>query len=249
MKTSRKKIIGMTILCASFLCGRFAYSQVNPCYPPPSGIAAWYQAETNTHDHINSNDGTWAGTASYTNGEVNQAFNFNGSSYITVPDSSTLHFTNAMSAEAWINLHSVNTGFSANEIVSKFGPFSANQNSWTMSVDSSRHPYFTVVSTNYTGGGTATSTNAISLDQWVHIAGTYDGSVVKIYVNGQLSGATAYTEGIFHGTYPMSIGCTLDSFPNSLFHGQIDEVSLYNRALTDCEVESIYVVGTRGKCP
>ena len=117
-----------------------------------------------------------------------------------------------------------------------------------MSVDSTRHPYFTVVSTNYTSGGQATSTNTIPFNQWVHVAGTYDGSVVRIYVNGQLSGSLSYAEGIYPGTYTMSIGCTLDSFPNSLFHGKIDEVSRYDRALSDCEIQSIYLVGRQGKC-
>jgi len=241
--------MGLMALGASFFCGPLAQAQVTPCFPPPSGIQAWYRAETNTTDWVNGINGTFVGTASYTNGEVHTAFNFDGSSYITVPDSATLHFSRTMTAEAWINLHSVNA-FAANEIVSKFGPFGQTQNSWTMSVDSSRHPYFTVVSTNYAhGGAQVTSTNAIPLDQWVHVAGTYDGSTVKIYVNGKLENSVAFTEGIFPGTYPMSIGCTLDSFPNSLFHGQIDEVSLYNRALTDCEIQSIYLTGPTGKCP
>ena len=47
----------------------------------------------------------------------------------------------------------------------------------------------------------------------------------------------------------MTIGCTFPGTPTSLFNGKIDEVSLYKRALSDCEISAIYTSGTNGKTP
>src|SRR5580698_1002953 len=65
---------------------------IPPCDPAPSGIVAWWQAEGNADDIIGGNNGTAVGNLTYINGEVGQAFVFDGStSYITVPASPSLN--------------------------------------------------------------------------------------------------------------------------------------------------------------
>ncbi|HLX73075.1 MAG TPA: LamG domain-containing protein, partial [Verrucomicrobiae bacterium] len=231
----------------------YHYESANPgtpCFPTPPGVVAGWSAESNAVDSINGNDGTFTGTESYAPGEVGLAFHFNGSSDVEVPDSSTLHFTNGMTVEAWVNLSNY-TGH-ATEILSKLAAASLFANSYTFSIEgadtaSTRRAYFTVVGTNYVAHQLFSSTN-IPTNQWMHIAGTYDGATISIYVNGALSASAPFTNEIWPGTEPLSIGCSINGSPVSLFDGQIDEVNLYNRALTADEVQGIYYAGNAGKC-
>ena len=218
--------------------------------PPTSGMVAWWKGENNTLDSVGTNNGTWVGTTSYASGEVGQAFNFNGASYVRVADSPSLRFTNTMTVEAWIYLNTF-SGANSREIVSKIGGPNLNQGAFTLSVDSvTRKPYFIVAAADGSGAsGIATSSTAITTNQWIHIAGVCDGSVVRIYVNGQLTGTTPWTRGIFPGNNPLAIGCTIQDFSvlTSFFNGRIDEVSLYKNPLSASEIQAIYKAGSAGK--
>ncbi len=224
---------------------------VPTCTPAPAGLVAWWQAEGNTRDIVGGSDGAWIGTASYTNGKSGLAFNFDGASRVQVPDSAAMHFTKAMTVEAWINL-STFSGVNSREIVSKLDGPNDNSKTFTFAIDpATKTAYFIVCTTNGVTGVVLGSTT-IPLNQWVHLVGTYDGSTVKIYFNGQLDGSTPWTKDIFPGINPLVIGCTLQftsSSPTSFFDGLIDEISLYNRALTTNEIAAIYAARGAGKSP
>jgi Concanavalin A-like lectin/glucanases superfamily len=246
MKTPQGKIIGLAMLSLSFGCG-LSYSQTIPCFTAPSGIVAWYRAETNTVDTVNGNNGTFLGSPSYASGEVGQAFDFNGSSYVSVPDAPQIDFTNTMTVEAWVNLRTY-SGANSREIVSKFGS-SGPLDCWTLAIDPPTKKAYYVLNSFSPGISIQLfSSTIIPTNQWVHIAGVADGSQMKIYVNGELSNSTNWTYGIHTTNSPVTIGCTMQFVPTSYFNGQIDEVSLYNTALSDCDIQSIYLVGPQGKC-
>src|SRR5205807_166046 len=75
----------------------------------------------------------------------------------------------------------------------------------------------------------------VALGQWCHVAGVYDGSHLSCYINGQLVGPPVdtypYGTGIFASSNPLWIGSD-PSNTNRLFDGLIDDVQLYNRALS-----------------
>ena len=78
-------------------------------------------------------------------------------------------------------------------------------------------------------------------NKWYHIAGTYQANNnIKIYVNGVLEKTTSI--GVTRGTNPnnFSIGQSL-IFPGRFFNGTIDEVKIYNRALSAEEIEAEYL--------
>lgn len=222
------------------------------CLPPPApippGIVAWWRGQDNTDDSINGNNGTFLGNGSYADGEVGQAFDFNGGSYVQAPDSSSLHFTNnTMSVECWIKLRTY-SGVNEREIVSKFAAASLDQNVFTFGLDPATHQlFYNVASTNYPNYIQVRSTTTIPTGHWVHVAATADGATVNVYVNGVLSGTAPWTQGIFPGTMPLTIGCTMQESPTSFFNGEIDEVSLYNRALSASEIAAIYNARSAGK--
>jgi len=207
----------------------------------PPGLVSLWAGEGNARDSVGGNNGAGE-KIRYAAGKIGHAFNFNGADFVQIPDAPNLRFTNAMTVEAWVNLKTFR-GANGREIVSKFGGPYLNQASYTFSIDpATRKAYFIV---NAYAGGTSTtvySSTTIPTNQWVHLAGTYDGSTVKIYVNGQLSGEAPWTQGIFSGNNPLVIGCTLQNYsvPTSFFNGLIDEVGLFNRALSASEIQTIY---------
>jgi beta-galactosidase len=70
---------------------------------------------------------------------------------------------------------------------------------------------------------------------WHHVAGTYDGSELKVYVDGLLRGTTAHTGAIATSTYAVSMGRNSQQ-TTRYYEGLIDEVRIYNRALSASEI-------------
>ena len=88
----------------------------------------------------------------------------------------------------------------------------------------------------------SSTTNSWNADQWYHIVGTYDGSVVKIYVNGALENSKAITGNIENTHYNLFFGTRAVNgiATNMFFNGAIDEIKIYNRALNDSDVINHY---------
>ena len=70
---------------------------------------------------------------------------------------------------------------------------------------------------------------------WYHVAGTYDGSELKIYINGGIGATTAHIGAIDVSTGNLTIGINSEE-NDRLYNGSIDEVRIYNRALTEGEI-------------
>jgi len=88
-------------------------------------------------------------------------------------------------------------------------------------------------------GGTesyVSGTNAIPLNTWTHLASTYDGTTLKIYVNGNLSSTKTVSGAVQSNSNPLRIG---GNYPyGQFFEGKIDEVRVYNRALSQGEIQT-----------
>jgi hypothetical protein len=90
---------------------------------------------------------------------------------------------------------------------------------------------------------TALSDGAVSPGQWYHVAGTYDGAMLRVYINGQEEGSMAYTQTPCTTADPLTIGYAGYHTP---FSGNIDEVKLYGRALSVSEIQVLAEVGDAG---
>lgn len=176
-----------------------------------------------------TNGPTWSSSVSSTIGFTDPySLSFNGvSDYVTVPDNSALS-PSSITVSAWIN----STGISAEQVIaSKF----YNQTSikgWEMEVYQSKL-YF-AINTNAVLQGSTTMTS----NTWYHLVSTYDGNTIRVYVNGILDGSSSTAAGITNPTGNMNIGRYTFS-TNLFFNGLLDDVRIYNRALTATEVSSL----------
>jgi hypothetical protein len=71
----------------------------------------------------------------------------------------------------------------------------------------------------------------VAANTWAHLAATYDGTTIRLYVNGVQVATGAQTAAISTSTSALAIGA---NFYGEYFNGLIDEVRIYNRALTGC---------------
>jgi hypothetical protein len=220
------------------------------CASPPAGLVSWWPGEGNAQDIVDGNSGVLVNGVTFALGRVGQAFSFNGtSSYVQIADNPNLHFTNALTIEAWIYPTTLS---GTHNIVSKWDWPGVNaQVSYTTAVNPGGQLGFGVCNvgncSSYPG---VLSTNLIPVNQWTHFAATYDGSYLRMYVNGVCQNQTAYNGGIFPGTNDLLIGAAVASRGQiiSPFAGLIDEVAVYNRALSATEIAAIYNAGSAGKC-
>jgi hypothetical protein len=212
---------------------------------PTSGLMSWYTAEGNANDAVGGNNGIAVAGVTYAQGEVGQAFNFNGvDSYIQVPNTLALESPH-ISVEAWVNATNPHLG---GYILDK-GDNGSLLPSYSLSMGSGSGLVFEV-SDGTTYADSPDAGPGIWDGNWHHVVGTYDGATIRLYVDGAEVGngtptniAIAYdlpnTNDLFIGSYAGQ-----DRFD---FNGLVDELSVYNRALSAADVQAIYAAGSAGK--
>lgn len=211
--------------------------------PPASGLVSWWRGDGNANDSADGNNGTALNGAGYVPGVFGQAFSFDGSDdHVRVPDAANLRITSALTVSAWVYPKSHG---SFDEIISKWDAIvpSSNQRAYTFKIDPSAKAVLSLSADGTPAQVSATSASNIPLNMWTHLAATYDGTLMKVYVNGVLDGQQAYSGGIYGGLAELGIGGVVGSVPSgggiSFFHGSIDEALIYNRALDSSEILSI----------
>ena len=216
-----------------------------------TGLVASYPFTGNADDVSGNNlDGTVTGATLTTDrfGNVNSAYNFNGTSdYITVADNNLLDFTNQFSFSLWVNIQDYTLGSSIypRNMISK--PRLAMTTGYAIrSVD------ITPIPLQYSGGLNDNISNVIfgssdtlDLNVWEHVMLTYNGSTLKIYKNGQLKSSQSASLNFPNSTQPLFIGKEFNTSNNDArwFKGLLDDIRVYNNALTDCDIDSLYNLG------
>ena len=176
----------------------------------------------------NGNTGTISGATWTTSGKFGNALTFNGTSaMVTIPNAASLNLTSGMTLEAWVY------------------PTAAPTN-WRAVVDKNVDGYYLMASTNVGNrpavGGTWTAGNqntigpsVLAVNTWTHLAATFDGAMVRLFVNGVQVATQAQVTPLASSTGTLQIGA--DSYAGENFAGRIDEVRIYNRALSATEIQ------------
>ena len=186
----------------------------------------------------NNNNGTLTNGPTWTTGKIGSAVNFdNINDTITFSTAPSLNLTGAITVSAWINKTS---GFSASDsIVSRFCcGHSAPYEQYSLMADTSASSVKFNVSNGTALLKSNTATNAIQNGTWYHLVGTYNGTdTTAIYLNGVL--VDSDTSANF-GSLNVPNGAIFRISPSSYFGGVIDEVRVYNRALSASDVTELY---------
>ncbi len=249
--------------------GPTVLSSVEAYSPGLGNMAAWYPANGNGNEVVLGNNGTAVSGAGYAAGKVGQAFTFDGNDdVVTAPNRADLQVTSALTIDAWINPASTTqdqgagvvakgsfrTGAYAIDIIQTDGD---DANARTL-----RFFWHLDNSTNYQVFAPYWLT-ADKVGTWRHIAATYDSvsGDLKLYDNGVLiaiaSGVNKPAAGTLMtvNTHELSIGSRQGSGSGGgtgaydlSFNGSIDEVEIFNRALSAAEIKSMYDASIAGKC-
>ncbi|HEX9951331.1 MAG TPA: LamG-like jellyroll fold domain-containing protein [Rubricoccaceae bacterium] len=157
---------------------------------------------------------------------------------VTVPATPALTPTDRVSISVWINP----SALPAREMfVVSHGSW---QNRWKISLTPGGNPRWTV---NTTARITDLDAPApVAANVFTHLVGTYDGARMRLYVNGVLASDVAQTGAIRSTDLPLLIGQMLPSDAGYNFPGTIDDVRVYNVALTAAEVGGLYQTATEG---
>ena len=201
---------------------------------PPSLVAA-YSFDEGTGTSVtdvsgNGNNGTIANATWTTAGQYGNALVFNGTSaLVTINDSASLHLTNGMTLEAWVNPSAVSSAW--RDVVYK-----GADNYYMEGTSTSSGGLPCGAGTFGTADVAAFGTALLALNTWTHLAATYDGATLVFYVNGVQVSSLAQTGNIVTSGNPLQIGG--DSIYGQYFQGSIDEVRVYNVALTAAQIQA-----------
>lgn len=155
----------------------------------------------------------------------------NGAEYATVADAASLDITTAITIEAWVKPFTVS---SAQTIIGKNG-------SYALGITSAGKPVFTKW-TSAASTATATTTTTLTLNTWAHLAATYDGTNVKLYINGVLNTTTAVSGAMDATSAAVLLGALTTS--TQLYNGYIDSAKIYDTAFTAAQVATNYAAET-----
>lgn len=165
--------------------------------------------------------------------------------YIDVADIYDFSARAAYSAEGWVNRDSTISAGVACAIASKYGTGGSSQLGWFVGLDVNGKPYCGRYDSADASDG-LNSASAVSNNAWHHIAYTYDGSTMRLYVDGAEDPASpvASTRNQVDSTVHLLLGKF--SGISGTMKGEIRDVAIYDRALTAAEVAAGYALGISG---
>ena len=212
-----------------------------------SKIISYWNLDGNSTDEVGANDGTDTNiTYSTANGKINQGAGFNGtSSKINVGASTSLKITGAFSISVWIKRSGSQTQYSP--IFYKPHDVSLNEAYW-LGFWGSSDSKITLGFYDGSGYQFLTSDTEISDLTWTHIVGSYDGTYLRIYINGtEDKNSNIGSKTIsYSGDYDAWIG---QEKSTKFIKGAIDMLGIADEALTSDDVAQLYNSGAGMQWP
>jgi uncharacterized repeat protein (TIGR01451 family) len=228
---------------------------VPACANTPAGLVSWWKGDGNALDTVGTNNGGLFNGATFaTAGEVGGCFGFNGtSSYVEIPDSPSLNFTNDFTVELWYKDMGVAPGAYAGLVAKR--PYSGPCNFGLTMTGGSQGTFLVYfLDPNYGSYQGSTFSPLPTPGAWHHLAASFhqvtsEQIEIDSYTDGQLVKKSTFSGNLGRtvSNYPVHLGCS-NPPGGEFFNGDLDEVSLYGRALGDSEIKAIFNAGSLGKC-
>jgi hypothetical protein len=229
-----------------------------PCVPPPPGLVAWWPMDGNPLDPWASHNPSATNAITFVPGMVGLGVTFGTGGYIDIPHSPALA-NQQFTIDAWVKPNGAPLGPASNNdfwgavIVQKGLPPPTGYTNVPISLAWSAQQQKFVFTFGVMTTERIVSSSTFPAGTFYHVAATYDGSTFKLYVNGALEAQMALVKTILYSpAIPWTIGSTAApiravGYPRT-FNGVIDEVEIFNRALSPAEIQAIYQAGPAGKC-
>src|SRR3989449_1738626 len=197
---------------------------------------------TTADTSVNKNTATLSAASWSTAGKFGDALSFNGTtSYVEAPDLDALTPGANATFEAWVSLSAA-----PSEVASVFNKWSQTiDDEYLLGINPNQTLFFAWQTTGGSTWGTpsfnsASGTGLIPLNAWTHIAVVRSGATLNFYINGKLDASVNAmdTNAFRNGVNTLRIGGQSPGAKNRFFNGIIDEVHIYNRALSQAEIQS-----------
>ncbi|MEM7218869.1 MAG: PKD domain-containing protein [Pseudomonadota bacterium] len=190
---------------------------------------------------------------------LNTATGYTGAELINVGNDARLNPT-ALTIMAWVRYQSLDDDYRGSplekrfEVMEKIGGYWLNvrtSNDANTAVGTLRFGLRNSISATQGGTVTVDSNVALIAGMWHHVVGTYDGERLRVYLDGDRVGQVVSAVNVAPYDHPLVIGAKMSDVglrwnddtarpPTALFNGSIDEVRVYDRALSDLEVKAIF---------
>jgi hypothetical protein len=243
--TSALPLVSISLIGIILLTSSFVYVSAQPsCIVPPEGMIGWWPGDGNANDIQDSISGTINGAVSFTSGKVDNAFSFTGNGHVSTSLNSITGGSGSGTIDFWIKIPTAPT--SAQHPVGidnliRFITTPHGELSVSVTVNTSNGPL-----------GLSTGTLFPAGTDFHHVAIVYDWSIGKgiLYLDGievdQTAPVDPGTKLVSSGQGGLTIGDLFEG--GEAFVGSIDEIEIYNLALTPNQIQSIFNAGTAGKC-
>jgi len=185
---------------------------------------------TTVNNSVNSNNGTIAG-ATWSSGAIsNSGLSFDGvNDNVNIPNNSAFDIEQNITVMSWVKASENKTS----RIIQK-----GDWDGWGLYQDLWAGWKVSIYNQDNTGYSMDWGSGRPVLGQWYHLAYTYDGSILKLYVDGVLKNSLSISGKLKINTRPISFGS--DNGNQKFFNGLIDEVYLYSRTLSATEIQNYY---------
>ena len=213
-----------------FITSSLAFGQF-----PKTGLVLYFMFEGGKDaiiedDSGNGNDATVNGDPKWVDGKYGKGLQFDGNAnYLVVKHKPIFDFTE-MTAAAWVNWSGLSAGFRF--IICQWG---SPGNEWIMRIDSEgRFAAVWLIDNLVTRD---TEEKKFPQDEWQHVAVTYKDGEQKLYRNGEVVISSNHKGKLPSGNDDVYIGC--NGTKGDKFGGVMDEVAIWNKALTDVQIKMV----------
>jgi hypothetical protein len=214
------------------------------CVPPPTGMVSWWPGDGNATDIQTGDSATVTGGATFAPGMVEEAFSFPTPGAVNISYSST-PTPAGITVDAWVNPSATVGGAS----IFNWRP-AGNTVGITLEQQfaADGQVLWNVFGSAGSEASVFSGSTHLALNTWTHLAGTYDGTTARLYFNGtQVASSTGASGALAAIDANAAIGQNI-VFAGGSFLGLIDEVEVFDRALSASEIQAIFNAGAAGKC-
>ena len=235
-----------------------------PGVAPPAGMAAWWPGDGNANDIQGPTyeHGTLQNGATFAAGKVAQSFSLDGiDDYVNAGNAPALRVSSGeFTVDAWVRFNDLDHPPGGNigapqgdmSIVDKMSASGINTDGWRLIKQHDNRFWFCLGGGGTVGNGcgpashTVFSQTVAATGVWYHVAAVKTATSFSIYVNGVLEDSRPLPSFLDTHSADLRIGSYVAQ--GAHLNGLVDEVELFNRALTPTEVQSIHNAGSAGKC-